>query len=444
MNPLGVRPHVLASIQSCFFASTKAVFRSLVPSIAALTLLPAGGAIAQVITIDRNGNATDASHPAPVDRRFAQIQPTHVDLSKSEIDPKTRIEVERVMQAEQGFAMRPFPKGHKGLTLVANGPLDPAGEAYLNMITKEGTSSKPGDRLVITDVKVDKSKIIFDLNGGPDKKHRFLRHVQIGTGTSMSPVVQGDDQDPVGSRLTLDFKDRVPELTGSQVKALLAPLISFDVKTPIQAFTDTLPPQLKNAILSHHVMVGMSTEMVLYALGQPEKKIREMDGQMPFEEWIYGQPPKDVQFVRINGNRVVRLEVAKMGEKPQIFEKDEVESLMRTDGTPAVQSSNTKTVAMGDVVRDPDTQAPAAPPSLRKPGEPLPQDTQPSSPGVMGPVQFPKQKPDDYPDASKLPRDHKQSDSDDSAKPSDQPAQPDSASPDTSKPAQPQPQSQPN
>ncbi len=359
----------------------------------------------QVVTIDSQGRATTDGH-STVDRRFAQIEPTHVDLAKTELDPKTRQEVIRIMQSEQGFAMRPFPKGHKGLTLIANGKLEPAGEPYLNMITSQGTSAKPGDRVVLTDVKIDHAKIIFDLNGGPDKRHRFLRHVQIGAGPNMNPVVQGDDQEPQGARLTLDFKDRVPELTGSQIKALLAPLISFDVKTPVQAFTDTLPPKLKDAILNHHVMVGMSTEMVLFSLGQPDSKTREMEGQMPFEEWIYGRPPKDVQFVRVNGNRVIRVEVAKIGESPQIFTKDEVEGLMRTDGTP-LEPSTSRTVAMGDVVRDPDKQAPQAPPSLRKDGEPLPQDTRTGAPGSMRPVQFPKQKPSDQPDATNLPRDPK-------------------------------------
>ena len=66
------------------------------------------------------------------------------------------------------------------------------------------------------------------------------------------------------------------------------------MKTPIQAFTDTLPPALKEAILSHKVLVGMTTDMVLYAKGQPLTKSREMDGQMPFEEWIYGTPPEEV------------------------------------------------------------------------------------------------------------------------------------------------------
>jgi hypothetical protein len=366
--------------------------------------LAARSAAAQVITIDKEGRP-EGSQGSTVDRRYAQIEPTNVPLTKSVLDAKTRLELERVMEAEQGFAMRPFPKGHKGLTLVANGKLEPAGEAYLNMVTSAGMCAKPGDRVVITDVKFDKKQIVFMLNGGPDAKHRFLRHIQLGTGNASNPVVQDDGQSPQGARLTLTFKEPIPELTGSDVKALLAPLISFDVKTPIQAFTDTLPPKLKDAILNHNVMVGMSTEMVLFALGPPQSKTREMDGQMPFEEWIYGAPPKPVEFVRINGNRVIRLEVAKVGEAPQIFTRDEVEGLMRTDGSPlAPPSSNTRTVAMGDAEHDPNREAAPAPPSLRKDGEALPQDTDKKTAGTMKPVEFPKQKPDDYPDASKLPR----------------------------------------
>jgi len=315
-------------------------------------------------------------------------------LAKTELDAKTRLELIRVLQAEQGFAMRPLPRGHKGLTLAANGKLEPAGESYLNMVTSEGMSAKPGDRVVLTDVKIEHAKLIFELNGGPDPKHRILRHIQIGTGPEMNPVVQqGDGQEPVGSRLTLTFDGHIPELTGTEVKALLAPLISFDVKTPIQAFTDTLPVKLKEAILGHHVLVGMSTDMLLYAKGQPENKMREMDGQMPFEEWIYGKPPKEVDFVRINGNRVIRVEIAKMGETPVIFTKDEVEGLMRTDGTPLEASvPNTRTIKLGDAERDPNKEAPTAPPSIRNPGEKLPDI---SGVGDMKPVQFPKQKPDD-------------------------------------------------
>jgi hypothetical protein len=368
----------------------------------AVALLLAAGSCPAQITVDtRTGTVTNASTGEAVntvDRRFAQIQPTHVPLTKSELDAKTRLELIRTLQSEQGFAMRPFPRGHKGLLLAANGKLEPAGEGYLSMVTKEGLSAKPGDRVVLSDVKFDHSRIVFDLNGGPDPTHRFLRHIQIGAGQNTNPVVQqGGEQEPVGARLSLTFDGHVPELTGAEVKALLAPLISFDVKTPIQAFTDTLPPKLKEAILNHHVLVGMTTDMVLFAKGAPETKSREMDGQMPFEEWIYGKPPKDVEFVRVNGNRVIRVEVAKIGEAPVIFTKDEVEGMMRTDGTPLETGDppHTRTVQMGDVQRNPDTQAPAAPPSLRNPGETLPTvGNRDDRVGTMKPVQMPKKKPE--------------------------------------------------
>jgi hypothetical protein len=402
--PQGTRPNPRPAIN----ASHKNDLRRVASLCAVVVLLAAGAATAQITVNTKTGAVTNDSTGNTVntvDRRYQQITPTHVPLTKSELDAKTRLELIRVMQSEQGFAMRPFPRGHKGLTLQANGKLSPAGEGYLNMAIAEGVSANPGDRVVLTDVKIEHSRIVFELNGGPDLKHRILRHVQIGVGPDMTaPVVQGDNHEPVGARLSLTFEDHVPELTGAEVKALLAPLISFDVKTPIQAFTDTLPAKLKEAILNHHVLVGMSMDMVLFAKGQPETKSREMEGQMPFEEWIYGKPPQDVEFVRINGNRVIRLEIAKMGEKPVIFTKDEVEGLMRTDGTPLEAAApNTRTVEMGDVQRNPNTQEPAAPPSLRKPGEKLPDQNNPGGDpnvGVMRPVQFPKPKADPQPGAN--------------------------------------------
>ena len=423
------------------------VCRHGLPGVWALALALSGVlASAQAITIDTHSGAIKGDGTGTVDRRYAQIKPTEVPLTKSELDAKTRSELIRVLQAEQGFAMRPFPMGHKGLKLEANGKLVPAGESYLNMVTEFGICAKPGDRVVLTDVKFDHNKIIFELNGGPDLKHRFLRHIELGGGGAMNPVVQDDGNPATGARLTLEFKGHIPELTGTEVEALLAPLISFGVKTPIEAFTDTLPAKLKSAIMDHNVMVGMSTDMVLFALGQPERKVREIEGQMPFEEWIYGAPPKPVEFVRINGNRVIRVEIAKVGEQPLVFTKDEVEGLMRTDGSPLVASdATTRTVKMGDVQRDPDKQAPAPPPTLTAPGEKLPANAGQNQPGAMKPVQFPKQKPDDYPDATNLPRDHNAADTPDTpAKPVTQPAPPAGSTPAPAATPAPQPGQSPS
>jgi len=369
----------------------------LLPAALLLALIPAL-ALSQAITINTSSNTAGVG----IDRRYAQIDPTHVDLPQQQIDARGHQEILRILTAEQGFAMRPLPRGKKGLSLAANGKLTPAGESYLKLVTDQGVSVKPGDRVVLSNIRIEKDHIVFDLNGGPDRKHEFLRHVQVGVGgPSTSPVVQDPGQEPTGSRLTLSFSKYVPDLTPVQLKALLAPLISFDVKTPVQAYTDTLPPRLKQAILDHHVMVGMNIEMVLYALGQPESKSREVDGQTPFEEWIYGHPPQDVNFVRVNGNRVIRVELAKLGQPLQVFTQDEVSGLLTTDGRGGrsvladATASHDRKVPLGDVHRDPDTQSAAAPPSLRAPGEKLPIDQDPSQDprarqGVMKPVIFPK------------------------------------------------------
>jgi len=178
----------------------------------------------------------------------------------------------------------------------------------------------------------------------------------------------------------------VPDMTGMQVEALVKPIVDFNLKNPVQAYADTLPPWLKKSIMDHQVLVGMNTDMVIASLGQPRSKVREREGQMPFEEWIYGEPPDPVQFVRINGNRVIRVEVAKVGESPEIRTENEM-----GDYWDKQAGQNTRVVKLGD-------QAPAQPgaesgahkpPSLRLPGETLPADSNPATP-QMGPVQFPK------------------------------------------------------
>jgi hypothetical protein len=356
-------------------------------------MLAAPPSNAQVVTIDTGGGKGPvAADSGKVDRQFSQITPTQIELPKTQLDPKSRLELIRNLESDQGFANRPFPRGHKGLTLQANGKLEPAGVSYLNAVINDGLSAKPGTRVVVTDIKIDKSRIVLDFDGGPDPRHRFLRHIQISAGGPMDdpdtdPSLIDASGDPAGSRISLVFPSYVPELTPAQVKQLLAPLVSFDVKSPIQAYTDTLPNSLKDAILSHKVLVGMNTDMVMFAKGQPGKKTREMDGQMPFDEWIYGTPPEEVDFVRINGNRVIRVEIARDGKPLEIFTTDVVSPMLQASGSPELAETKTRTIREGDVQVDPDKQEAPAPPSLRKPGETLPAD---SNTGEMRPVQFPR------------------------------------------------------
>jgi len=368
-------------------------------------LLAGSSAQCQVITIDTNGKGPVAS--SPVSSEYQQIEPTHVQLSRQPLDPKTKLMLIRYLESEQGFAMHPLPRGHKGMTLEANGKLAPAGEAYLNMATRAGISAKPGDRVVITNVKIEQDKISFDLNGGPDVKHRFLSHIQIGMGDpnygdpNYGDPTQGQPTQPIvprgetptGARITLAFHGNVPELTGDQVESLLAPLISFKVQAPIEAYTATLPAPLKTAILNHEVWVGMNDQMVLFAKGRPENKYRESDNNTPVTIWMYGKAPQTVDFVHFNGNRVIKVEIARTGQPLEVFTKDQVTPLLMAGGTSLAAMEKTQPshpVQEGDVQRDPDTQAPAPPPTLGAPAEKLPGD----QPSQGGPVYFPPEKQD--------------------------------------------------
>ena len=97
---------------------------------------------------------------------------------------------------------------------------------------------------------------------------------------------------------------------------MLRPVFDFDAKSAVEAYLDTVPPKLKDAIKAHQVLVGMNREMVIYSKGRPPTKTREKDGEIECEEWIYGEPPADVDFVRLVGDEVVRLESMKVdGEK---------------------------------------------------------------------------------------------------------------------------------
>jgi hypothetical protein len=323
--------------------------------------------------------------PEAIDGKYIEFHPTDIPLSSAALTNHNRQDLLRFLQAEQGFAMRPLPIAK--ITLRANGMMEPNGSDYINALRAKGLSTKAGDRVIITDVKIDKSAIELDFNGGPEHKHKFLRHISIGMDpSSTTSIVKDDPGDPTGSRITLVFPHGVPDVTGPQVEALLKPIVDFNFKSPQQAYTDTLPPFLRKAILAHQVLVGMNHDMVINALGRPRDKLREGDGQTQFEEWIYGNLPDPVQFVRFQGNRVVRVELAKVGAPIEVRTQSEMGDYWSTQ-----QPDNARIVKLGDPNPADNAQQNAAqgPPTLRSPGESLPPDKNADTP-QMGPVVFPK------------------------------------------------------
>ena len=292
---------------------------------------------------------------------------------RAPVSKQTRIELIRTLQAEFGFAKKLIPKGEKGLQLTSNGLISPDDQSVAMQVATYGPAAKPGDKLQITDVVIKDSQIVFDINGGSKKKGHWYDHVQVGGGGGMVPVHQEKGINNPGCTLSLIFPKYVPEMTTADVKKLLTPLIDFTVKSPTQAYIDTLPPKLKKSIESHQALVGMNREMVIDALGRPPKRIRESDGEVDYEEWIYGAPPADVQFVRFVNDEVVRVENIQVGGAKVVKTAREVKVNAVTGAATMIDSNAPETASAQapseSVAQTAESKKPPKAPTLRRAGE---------------------------------------------------------------------------
>jgi hypothetical protein len=287
------------------------------------------------------------------------------------ITPQTRMLLIRDLTAEHCFARRTFPQGHKGLE-IKHGVVTPSDAQVTQLVWENGLAAKPGDKVVITDVVIQEKSIVLEINGGPKKKEKWYQHVQIGVGgVGGTPGGTPKNLDAKGSMVTLDFDKYVPELTGDQVRQMLSPVLDFKALTQAEAYEKTLPPKVQDAIKNHKVLVGMDRDMVIYAKGRPPRKIRDKDEKgQDYEEWIYGTPPEEVDFVRFQGEVVSRLEIMTVdGQK-----------IVRTEREVDLPSAET------EVAQKKPTEKPANAPTLRRPGE---QPEYPDNRGSSGGSTYP-------------------------------------------------------
>jgi hypothetical protein len=280
------------------------------------------------------------------------------------ISKETRMNLIRSLNAELAYARSPFPMGKKGLALK-NGKLSPAGDDLQQLMALWGPAAKPGDQVRITDVVIKDKLIHFEINGGPVKKQKWYQRITISGIGGEAPVAPSDpNANPRGSFVNLEFDKYVPEMTADQVKDLLRPALDFSAKSAAEAYLETVPPKVKEAIKDHQVLVGMNREMVTYAKGRPPRKVREKDGDKDYEEWIYGEPPKDVDFVRLVGDEVVRVETMRVNGQRQIRTEKEVDLTRQAAGAKEAEAP---------------AVVPGLKPSLRRPGEDKPESDVPKS-----------------------------------------------------------------
>jgi hypothetical protein len=278
------------------------------------------------------------------------------DKSSSHITEQHRVDLIRTFNSDLVYIRRQFPMGKTGLT-IKDGRITPDGQALNQLLAIWGPSVKPGDRAIITRFDLKNDRMHFEINGGPVKKTKWYQHIQVGVnGASGTPGGATDPiNNPRGSYVDLVFDHQIPDISVEQVKQMLWPVFDFDSKSPLEAYLESTPPKVREAIKNHQVLVGMNREMVIYAKGRPPKKVREKDGEVEYEDWIYGDPPQDVDFIRVVGDEVVRVETIKINGEKLVRTEKEVEL-----GGPTVASAAQK-----------ENKAVKAP-TLRRPGEQAP------------------------------------------------------------------------
>ena len=339
----------------------------------------------------RGQDKTAQASPAPgsgqtsASAQEATFNPGPIPANAPRISKQSRFEIIRDFETQIVYARTPFPMGAKGLKLK-DGILSPSGEELQQAMAIYGPAVKVGDPAHISYVQIKDDHIHFEINGGPVRRKKWYQHIEIsGGGGPVTPGGNGDPQvNPHGSYVDLYFEKYVPELNPQQLRELLFPVLDFNAKNKEQAYLDTVPLNVKEAIQAHHVLVGMNQEMVLHAKGRPPKKVREKDGETEYEEWIFGEPPQDVDFVRIVGDEVVRVETMKVGGQ----------KIVRTEREVVLESPDKNKEAKKE-----EEERPANAPSLRRPGEdsedapkpadgrgPMPAPTMPPPPpGNSGP-----------------------------------------------------------
>ena len=321
---------------------------------------------ATVVLVGENCSAQSSESNSQGQLRKA-VQPTPssseqpavpaIPANAPRISRQSRYQIIREFETQLVYARTSFPMGSKGL-LLKDGVITPDGEQLRQDLALWGPAIKPGDPARISYVQIKDDHIHFEINGGPTRHKKWYQRVEV-TGAYGTPVSGGPDDaqaNPHGTFVDLYFDKHVPEMTVAQARELLYPVLDFNARNKEQAYLDSVPPKVKAAIQAHHVLVGMNQEMVLHAKGKPPKKDRERDGETEYEEWIYGEPPADVDFVRFVGDEVVRVET------------------MKVDGEKIVRTK--KEVILEAADKDKDKEAkkepaeqPANPPTLRRPGE---------------------------------------------------------------------------
>lgn len=223
---------------------------------------------------------------------------------------QAQLAIIRYVDGEYARVVQPLPSRKKGFRYKIGQKIDPS---KLRSALAYGSAANPGDQVQITNIEFHGKEIVVSINGGTKGHFDWRKHVQlsmggIGPAVGTTPVNQGPRQ--VGAELILEFPASTSQLTPDQLKQALSPFLDFAGQHSAAVnWIDTLPPDIQQAIKAHKAIIGMNRDMVLAALGRPDKKVRSFNDEsgQETEDWIYGLPPEKSTLVTFSGGKVIRV-----------------------------------------------------------------------------------------------------------------------------------------
>jgi hypothetical protein len=271
----------------------------------------------QLTTFAKSEDPAALQGPSPNDEQGQPSKPDSQNNSSKPskgkpgtLQPESRLSLVRYIDGELVQVVRSIPSGKKGFHLKAGAPLN---ENALHMaVASAGASINPGDHAQISDLQFKDKQIVVDINGGGRGKTRLRDRIHLEVG-GVGPTVATTQNTPgntqPGATLYLDFDKPLPDMTAEELEQYLSGVLDFSKRhSAAVQWVESLPPEIQQAIQDKKPVVGMDHDMVLAALGRPDRKVREKgaDGA-EIEDWIYGTPPAKTIFVSFEGDKVTEV-----------------------------------------------------------------------------------------------------------------------------------------
>jgi hypothetical protein len=255
------------------------------------------------------GTPQSADRSKPAQDNSTDISDRPAKAQAGPLQPMSRLSLVRYVDGELVQVVRSIPAGKKGFHLKAGVPLNE--NALRIAVASAGSAINPGDHAQITNLDFKDKEIIVDINGGGRGKTRLRDriHLEVGGVPTMTTAPDTPVNTNAGATIYLDFDKPLPDMTAEELEQFLSGVLDFSKRhSAAVQWVESLPPDIQKAIQDKQPVVGMDHDMVLAAMGRPDRKVREKgpDGN-EIEDWIYGKPPAKTIFVSFEGDKVTEV-----------------------------------------------------------------------------------------------------------------------------------------